>query len=173
MTYFYRLAFVALCGLTACSSLPKGEKTYPKSAKEQRLNKIGSLSGNDNGFTLFGGKKDEGKGGTTGIGVNAYLWRATLDTLSFMPLSSADPFGGVIITDWYNPPETPKERFKLNAFIKDQYLRSDGISVKVFRQVKTGATWQDSPSDKATGTNIENAILTRARALRIAADSPS
>src|SRR5579862_8835017 len=68
------------------------------------------------------------------LGVNSYLWRATLDTLSFMPLVSADPFGGVIITDWYEDPKTPGERFKVNALILDKSLRADGVRITVFKQ---------------------------------------
>ncbi len=52
------------------------------------------------GLSLFGGDEDQPQTGGSQIGVNSYLWRATLDTISFMPLASADPFGGVIITDW-------------------------------------------------------------------------
>ena len=78
--------------------------------------------------------RNSGGGGNAGIGVNTFLWRASLDTVSFMPLSSADPFGGVIITDWYSPPEVPSERFKMTVYILDRQLRADGIKVSVFRQ---------------------------------------
>ena len=91
----------------------------------------GSIFGSG-GVTLFGGE-EEGAA-AVGIGVNAFLWRATLDTISFMPLLSADPFGGVIITDWYAPPETPDERFKMTVYILTRTLRSDGVQVSVFRQ---------------------------------------
>ena len=73
-------------------------------------------------------------GGGPGIGVNSYLWHASLDTVSFLPLASADPFGGVIITDWYSPPATPNERFKVNVFILNRELRADGVKATVFRQ---------------------------------------
>ena len=121
------------------------------------------------GIDLFGNKKKTPEGGTGGIGVNSFLWRATLDTLAFMPLSSADPFGGVIITDWYAPPSTPSERFKINAFILGKALRADGIKISSFRQVKdsTGG-WIDAPISKETAIDIENSILARARQLRIA-----
>ena len=104
-------------------------------------------------------------GGGGGIGVNSFLWRASLDTLSFMPLSSADPFGGVIITDWFAPPETGgQERFKLTVFILDQQLRADAIKVSVFRQERQGpGEWLDAASNAGTATDMENAILTRAR----------
>lgn len=121
------------------------------------------------GIDLFGNKKKAPEGGTSGIGVNSFLWRASLDTLAFMPLSSADPFGGVIITDWYAPPSTPGERFKINAFILGKALRADGIKISSFRQIRdsTGG-WVDAPINKKTAIDIENAILARARQLRIA-----
>ena len=102
------------------------------------------------------------------IGVNAYLWRATLDTLAFMPLASADPYGGVVITDWYVNPEKPDERFKATVYILDTRLRADGLNVTVFRQVANGAGgWVDAPSNAQTSIDIENSILTRARQLRL------
>lgn len=119
------------------------------------------------GLNLFGGKDDESEG-STGIGVNSFLWRASLDTVSFMPLASADPFGGVIITDWYTPSEKPNERFKLNVFILDKHLRSDGIQVKVFKQNNKGGRWVDDRTADQTARQLEEAILTRARQLRVA-----
>jgi hypothetical protein len=103
----------------------------------------------------------------TAIGVNAYLWRATLDTLAFMPLQSADPYGGVVITDWYVNPEKPDERFKATVYILDARLRADGLNVTVFKEVNNGAGWTPSPTASQTSTDIENSILTRARQLRL------
>ncbi len=112
-----------------------------------------------------------GSGGT-GIGVNAYLWRASLDTLSFLPLASADPFGGTIITDWFAPPESPNERFKMSVYITDRDLHADGIHVSVFRQTRLdAANWTDAPVAVKTRTEVEDAILTRARELRATAAS--
>jgi hypothetical protein len=86
-----------------------------------------------------------------------------------MPIASADPFGGVILTDWYAPPETPTERFKINIFILDRNLRADGIRTAVFRQTQTSdGRWVDAAVDKKTSGDFENAILTRARQLRVA-----
>lgn len=105
---------------------------------------------------------------TTGIGVNGYLWRATLDTLAFMPLASADPYGGTVITDWYTNPEKPDERFKCTVYILDSRLRADGLKVSVFKQQRdAGGNWVDSPTAAQTETDLENAILTRARQLRL------
>jgi hypothetical protein len=109
------------------------------------------------------------RGGTVGaIGVNGYLWRATLDTLAFMPLASADPFGGVVITDWYANPEKPDERFKATVYILDSRLRADGLNVTIFKEVSNGAGgWTAAPAADQTSIDIENAILTRARQLRL------
>jgi Domain of unknown function (DUF3576) len=116
---------------------------------------------------IFGSStsKDTGEGGG-GVGVNSLLWRASLDVISFMPLVSADPFGGVIITDWYTPPATPDERFKVNVYILGRALRADGVRASVFRQQNQGGSWSDAPVALNTNTDLENAILTRARQLR-------
>src|SRR4051794_2819891 len=100
------------------------------------------------------------------LGVNAYLWRGALDTLGFMPLSSADPFGGVIITDWYQPPAADGERFKATAYILGRQLRADGIRVSIFRQVLRNGVWVDAPVSPVTTSEIENKVLARARELR-------
>jgi hypothetical protein len=159
-----------MVALTACSSDNPGRDEYPE-ATRSRLGRDapkGSILG-EGGINIFGGgkKSDEGGGGD-GIGVNSYLWRASLDTLAFMPLASADPFGGVIITDWYSPAETPDERFKVNVFILDRQLRADGVRAAVFKQRRApDGRWVDAPVDAATQTELENAILSRARQLRI------
>jgi len=102
------------------------------------------------------------------IGVNSYLWRASLDTISFMPIKSADAFGGVILTEWHSPAETPNERFKLNVYILDRALRADGIRVAAFRQIlDRNKLWRDAALTKKTARKIEDAILTRARQLRL------
>jgi hypothetical protein len=119
--------------------------------------------------SIFGDSKSGGGGGGSGgVGVNSFLWRATLDTVSFMPLASADPFGGVIITDWYSPPEQAAERFKVNIFILGRELRADGVRASVFRQRRDGnGQWVDAAVDPATGTDLENSILTRSRQMRL------
>lgn len=161
-------------GLSACSKgkFPKGEAKYPSGADrtttgDDIYGKKESVFGKD-GLGIFGGKKKGADDGSSGIGVNTYLWRASLDTISFMPLASADPFGGVIITDWYSAPEKPNERFKLNVFILEKQLVSTGVQVKVFRQVKKGSSWRDSKVSDDMGTKLEDSILTRARQLRVA-----
>jgi len=132
----------------------------------------GSLLGDSN--LVFGTAKprpgDSGGAGsgTAGgaLGVNAYLWRGTLDTLSFMPLASADPFGGVIITDWYTPPTSSNERFKATAYILGRELRSDGVRISIFRQVYQDGHWVDASVSPVTIGEIENKVLSRARELR-------
>jgi hypothetical protein len=122
------------------------------------------------GLSLLGGDdQEEPAPGGSPIAVNSYLWRASLDTISFMPLTSADPFGGVIITDWYSPSEVSDERFKVNIYILGRDLRADGIRAAVFRQRQDPFEgWVDAAVSDTTATDLENAILTRARELRIA-----
>lgn len=156
--------------LTGCSG---GEAKYPTGADRTH-------SGGNNIYepapSIFGpggiGVFNDKKSGPdeNGVAVNGYLWRAALDTVSFMPLVSADPFGGTIITDWYTDPASPSERTKLNVFILDRQLRADAISVKVFRQVRGGGAWKDAPVAADTGRKLEDAILTRAREMRVAED---
>jgi hypothetical protein len=153
--------------LTACSLF---QSTYPdkrpgEDNPEARSQETSGLFG----LHLFGGDKKTDEA-NVGLGVNSFLWRASLDTLAFMPLASADPFGGVIITDWYAPPESPTERFKMSIFILDRTLRADGVRVSVFRQTQnSGGDWMDSSVDPKTPVDMENAILTRAREMRSAA----
>ena len=122
---------------------------------------------------LFGGPRTPKPSGDNpvAIGVNAYLWRASLDVLNFMPLTSADPYGGLIVTDWYVNPEKIDERFKVNVYILDTRLRADGINVSVNRQVKgADGNWVNAPTSAQTESAMEDAILARARSLRIGAD---
>ena len=176
----------ALClgaiALVGCGDGPLWEYSYPEGTVSNSR-EASRYSGEKPDSTIFGSDgdlfgsilKDGGKngvGGGVGIGVNSFLWRATLDTISFMPLASADPFGGVIITDWYSPPETPNERFKMNVYILDRQLRADGVRVAVFRQHQNGTgTWATASVKKETTINLENQILTRARQLRVASAS--
>ena len=126
-------------------------------------------------LSACGGKKNapktpaEAPARLTTIGVNAYLWRATLDTLSFMPLANADPWGGVVNYDWYVNPQAPNERFKATVFILDRRLRADALNVAVTKEVKDAAgAWVSAPVAAQTETDLENAILTKARQLNLA-----
>jgi len=105
----------------------------------------------------------------TTIGVNSYLWRAALDTVSFMPLLQTDSNGGVIVTDWYVNPNSPAERMKLTVSILDQDLRADALRVAALRQINQNGQWVDAPVQAATVQKLEDIILTRARDLRRAA----
>ncbi len=155
--------FLAL-GLVSCGTdFDKDEmETAPS---EDRYNSgMGKFLG-DEALTFGGPKKREQE--DTGLGVNSYLWRASLDTISFMPLASADPFGGVIITEWFTPPQNPQERLKMNVYILDRQLRSDGIKVSIFRQEREpSGMWVDKPVDPQTVKDLENAILSRSRHYR-------
>ena len=146
-----------------------GDTAYPDSIGRHSTydpGPQGSIFG-PGGLTIFGGGEETGTGAP--IPVNSYLWRASLDTLSFMPLVSADPFGGVIITDWFTPPESVNERFKMTVYILSRQLRSDGLKVAVFRQQSDGnGNWIDAEVNVATAAEVENSILTRARQLRVA-----
>ncbi len=161
--------------LTACSGA-KQNPTDPGYIGQQGPDSGGSMPGGSilgDSNLVFGTAKQRpgdtgGTGGTGGgsLGVNAYLWRGALDALSFMPLASADPFGGVIITDWYTPPTSSGERFKATAYILGRELRSDGVRVSIFRQVLQDGHWVDASVSPVTVGEIENKVLARARELR-------
>jgi hypothetical protein len=102
----------------------------------------------------------------TTIGVNSYLWRASLDALSFMPLLQTDSAGGVIVTDWYVNPNSPSERMKLTVSILDQDLRADALRVAASREVNQNGQWVSAPTRAATVQKLEQIILTKARDLR-------
>ena len=132
----------------------------------RRESASGKLFGED-AFVFGGPPKARDDPGGGGIGVNSFLWRASLDTISFMPVNSADPFGGVIITDWHSPPQAPGERFKLNVYIMGRALRADGVRIAVFRQVRESqGSWRDAAVAENAGHGIEDAILMKARQLR-------
>ncbi len=161
-------AFVLVTLVSACGY---GKPIYPETrGEEDRAPVYGERESvfGEGGLTFGGSDAQQQRQQDSGIGVNSFLWRASLDTISFMPLVSADPFGGVIITDWYSPPQTPDERFKVNVYILGRALRADGIRATVFRQRQSGGGWVDAPVAEDTSTELENAILTRARQLRIA-----
>lgn len=148
---------LAALSLTACAS--SGKSAAAKPVPEA---KAGGFAG------LFGGKKASSPAAETGIGVNGYLWRASLDTIGFMPLVSADPWGGVIITDWYANPEKTDEQFKVTIYITDARLRADALSANVVKKVRdANGAWVDTAVNDQTKVDIENAILTRARELRL------
>ena len=101
------------------------------------------------------------------MAVNAFLWRASLDTVSFIPIDIADPIGGVISTEWYLDPENINERIKINIYVKDRRLRADALSVSVFRELRVSEEWTKAEVNAETAKLVEASILTKARELRI------
>ena len=162
------LMLASLAAILAACGYAKPNPTDPAyqglgSPTDPYSTKVGGEGGL---FDIGISKNRSEQGGGGGIGVNAFLWRGALDTLSFLPLTSADPFGGVIITDWYTPADAQGERFKATAYILGRELRSDGIRVSVFRQVSRGGRWVDAPVASAVQGELENKVLERARKMR-------
>jgi len=163
------LGLLAGCGGLGENLRTPGPDEYNTGSRRDGVR--GRLGGTD-GIVIFGTdrtrQRDGGAadGGGAGIGVNAFLWRATLDTLSFLPLSSADPFGGVVITDWYSPPGSSGERVRATAYIMGRQLRSDGVRIAVFRQEMGRNGWVDVPVSAGTAAELEEQVLVRARELR-------
>lgn len=137
---------------------------WPAAAAIAAAALLAACGGGHKGRTLAG---QVALRGASEIGVNSFLWRASLDTLSFMPLASADPYGGVIITDWYSNPATPSERFKATVYILDSRLRADALNVSINKQRLTVNGWTEDQLSPDTATQIENAILTRARQIKL------
>ena len=161
------LQFVALAGVASTFLAGCGSNHYqsapPPEAHDRDVPRTESVVASKGGGLFSSSKKED-----TGVEVNAFLWRASLDTVAFMPLLSADPFGGVILSDWYGPSETPDERFKVNIYIISKNLRADGLKVSIFRQTRDpGGQWKDSNVGPEVATEFENAVLTRARDLRL------
>lgn len=155
-----------------CQGENSTEALDPSSATRTRQFERGERDRNSLLELSFGIRRDgsdQRGGGGSGIGVNSYLWRASLDTLSFIPLATADPFGGVIISDWYIPPDVSNERFKVSIFILDRQLRADGIRATVFKQtLDPQRGWVDTAVGRDVPAELENAILARAREIRVA-----
>ena len=142
-TYSSRMKLIAQAGLIAALALGLtgcGQKSRPKA--------------------------DLAASRVTTIGVNSYLWRASLEALSFMPLLQTDSAGGVIVSDWYTNPRNPGERVKVTVTILDQDLRADALRVAASRQVAQNGCWVDAPVQAATVQKLEDIILTKARDLR-------
>lgn len=167
------LSGLAIAGCNTQSTMPEFTVFDPR--EQRQRDRSGTITGQD-GITVFGTGNSEASqqaaaaaAGSGGIGVNAYLWRGALETINFMPLASADPFGGLIITDWYQPAGLSDERLKVHVLILDRSLRADGVQVAVFRQLRDArGDWVDEPVDTKTVSELEDKILTKARELRIA-----
>jgi len=160
--------------LPACSWLqgnngsnPDVKANYPRDPDDLRRERDGKLNG-EAGLFHFGGDNNGGGGNGPHIGVNSYLWRAALDTLSFMPLASADPFGGTIITDWYEDPQAKGSRYKANVVILGSVLRVDAVRVTVFKELLDDhGSWRETSADPKLARELEDKILTAARQLRV------
>ena len=159
---------LALLFFSSCSYLPQPTSSETAKDQERKANDSGSFftGRSESGIKLddiFNSNSSEGA-----MPVNALLWRASLETVSVMPLASVDTFGGTIITEWYTQPEDRTRRIKVAIFILDQELRSDAIRVEVYLQSRPeGATdWQDDGRDRELASRLEDLILTRAREIR-------
>lgn len=165
--------FTNLLMLATCSSLIGCTGgNFTDDDKDLLTKRERRYAGMDNMFGeslfTFGGDSGSSGGSGSGIGVNQYLWHASLDTVAFMPMRSADPFGGVILTEWYSPPESKNERLKVDIYIIDRQLRADGVRVSIHKQKLDGrGVWHDAFVDPESFKEFEDAILTRARQLKI------
>ena len=170
---FLSITFISSCSFLDDADIVRAPAPEDLVLKRERERREASGSSEDESFVgnIFKditGLGDKRKSGGGGIGVNTYLWKATLNTLSFMPLVSADPFGGVIITDWYSNSETSKEKFKIVAYILGTELRVDGIKVSLFKKMKNeNGDWVDKKTNKVLQSKVEDAILTKARKYKI------
>ena len=153
------LILIILISLTACSSIEPETKIDGDSAGSFFTGR------SEQGVTLSDLTGNSAKG-SSGIPVNALLWRASLDIASILPIDDIDVFSGTIISDWYSLPSTPNEQIKLAIFVLDKELRSDAIRVVVYVQSKKANIWEDAGLDASLARQLENLILTRARELR-------
>jgi hypothetical protein len=136
---------------------------------ENRLRTGGGLFGKKAGIGgTFGKKESNNTVSSIGMPINPYLWRGSLETISFMPLSSADPFGGTIITDWYSDGQTINERCKVNIFIKGLELKTSNLKVNTFCQSFENNRWIDLPTSASQSAQLENAILNKAKRIKLA-----
>ena len=169
---FRILSIIALLGLiTACNpTVERGDAEYkPQTAEERRENDMKSLiTKSDEPIVIYGGKKNSSESSIGGSGVsNSYLWRAALESISFMPLVSVDANSGVILTDWYGSPQTPNEKFKFNILILNSELQISSIKVNAFRQVQSvSGQWRSADVSRELVRNVEDNILKRAIALK-------
>ena len=166
-TFFATLIMLPMLavGLTACGGDVQAPENNP--IPHDNLKGPGMFSGEGGDILSAFRSKDDGTGSAS-LGVNGYLWRATLDTISFMPIIQADSAGGVIVTDWYNNPKKSTERYRMNVFIRGRVLRADAMKVEVFKQRQNKGSWVDVEVSRATETSLEDTILTKARSLRVA-----
>ena len=169
MKKLFTLALIAsfLFNLNVSAS----ESKYPKSAADQRNERVGSILNNkdgSSGFNLFGGGSKNSSDGYKGIGVNTYLWKASLEVINFMPIAISDSSGGVITTEWSEDLDHPGERYKVNILIKSTDLNVQSLKVTVFKQVLKDNIWRDVRPSSQVAEDLEDKIFTKARALKLA-----
>ena len=147
---------------------PSLDKDLAMRDAQNRLNTGGGLLGED-GLDFFGDddKKNSGSGSFAGMPINPYLWSASLETLSFMPLSSADPFGGTIFTDWYTSEINENERCKINVFINGAELKTQNLRVSSFCETFKNNKWVGIKTNNENNISLENAILNKAKKLKL------
>lgn len=170
MTRFLAICFLA-CFISSCNG--KVERNYndyhPQVGEDRRDSKMSSIiTKSHDPIVIYGPKKGSSGGDGSASGMaNSYLWKATLETVAFMPLISSDSNGGAIITDWYSVPESPNEQFKFNIFILNAELQVSSIKVVAFKQVKHGSgNWHYVKASKELSNDIEDSILKKAIALK-------
>lgn len=159
-------ALFSLVILAGCAGAKPLEK-LPEGREQVRKENFGQLFGSE---ALVFGKSNPSyslEGGAMGMSANPYIWRAALETVSFMPLASADSVGGVIVTDWYSSATSKSERLKLTIYITDRQLRADAIKVTIHKEALRDGAWVAATSDPATARQLEDIILSKARDLKI------
>ena len=165
-TYKHTLAALVFLPLLAACGSSQAPDANPM--PHDTLKGPGMFSGESGDILDVFRDDDNDTGAGAAIGVNGYLWRAALDTISFMPIKQVDGAGGVITTDWLTNTETQTERYRMNVVIKGRKLRGDAVSVNVFTQKREGVEWVDVATKEETAATLEDTILTRARSLRVA-----
>lgn len=161
------IAALLLSGSLAACSAFKDIKTEPAEVNPTDMPKGPGLLSGESGNLLDAFKSKGGGEGGGSIGVNIYLWRASLESIAFMPITQADSNGGIIVTDWYTSPAKPNERIRANVLILGKTLRADALRVSLFRQVQSGGKWSDEAVSPATIRALEDTILTKARAIKV------
>lgn len=167
-TICQRLGLFTLVGVTLAGCSGISTKPAPINPTDE-IKGPGLFSG-QSGNILEGFKRKPGEegGASATLGVNSYLWRASLETLSFLPIKTADNVGGVIATDWYADPAKPSERVRANVLILGKKLQASALQVTLFKQIEgKGGVWNDTSADPASARALEDTILTKARALRV------
>ena len=161
---------IARSGTTFKQTSREGSMAEALDDAENRLRSGGGLLSKQGGINLLdmGNTSDENRSSSLVINpINPYLWRATLETINFMPIASADPFGGIIITDWYSNEKNPKERCKLNIFIRGAELKTENLKVNSFCENKINNDWVNSSIKNEDNIKIENAILNKAKKIKL------